>query len=74
MSKNKSNSLPEPGLLSGKLIHLALPVRWSLVGGNRGPAEMACTYDIHPRGARLLSTRNVNVGDLVLVERGRNKA
>jgi hypothetical protein len=35
---------------------------------------MACTYDIHPHGARLLSTRQVNIGDLVMVERGRNKA
>ena len=35
---------------------------------------MACTYDIHPQGARLLSARDVNVGDLVMVERGRNKA
>ena len=35
---------------------------------------MACTYDIHPHGARLLSARPVNLGDLVLVERGRNKA
>lgn len=35
---------------------------------------MACTYDIHPHGARLLGTRQVRVGDLVVVERGRNKA
>jgi hypothetical protein len=40
----------------------------------RGPVEMACTYDIHPHGARLLSSREVNIGDLVMVERGRNKA
>lgn len=40
----------------------------------RGPAEMACTYDIHPQGARLLGTRQVNIGDMVMVERGRNKA
>ncbi len=65
----------EEGLLAGKLVHLALPVRWSLVGQEgRGPAEMACTYDIHPRGARLLGGRDVNVGDMVLVERGRSKA
>jgi PilZ domain len=65
----------EDGLLTGKLIHLALPVRWSLIGQQgRGPAEMACTYDIHPRGARLLSTREVTIGDMVMVERGRNKA
>jgi hypothetical protein len=65
----------EDGLLTGKVVHLALPVRWSLVGQEgRGPAEMACTYDIHPHGARLLSARPVNIGDLVMVERGRNKA
>jgi hypothetical protein len=35
---------------------------------------MACTYDIHPRGARLLSFRDVKVGDLITVERGRTKS
>jgi len=67
--------ISEEGLLTRKTVHLALPVRWSLVGQDgRGPAEMACTYDIHPNGARLLSSRHVNIGDLVMVERGRNKA
>jgi hypothetical protein len=62
-------------MLMGKLVHLAIPVRWSLVEQNRrGPVELACTYDIHPRGARLLGSRKVKVGDLVMVERGRNKA
>lgn len=66
---------PQEGFLSAKTVHLALPVRWSLVGqDSRGPSEMACTYDIHPNGARLLSSRPVNAGDLVMVERGRNKA
>ena len=73
--KSKIKASPEDGLLTGKVLHLALPVRWSLVGQEgRGPVEMACTYDIHPHGARLLSARAVNVGDLVMVERGRNKA
>ncbi len=73
--ETKLNASPEDGLLTGKAVHLALPVRWSLVGQQgRGPAEMACTYDIHPHGARLLSARTVNVGELVMVERGRNKA
>jgi len=59
----------------GKLVHLALPVRWSLVEqAGRNCMEMACTYDIHPRGARLVSGREVHVGDLVMVERGRHKA
>jgi hypothetical protein len=71
----KFTTSPEEGLLTSKLIHLALPVRWSLVGEEgRRAAETACTYDIHPHGARLVSSRDVNVGDLVLVERGRNKA
>ena len=72
--ERKTNT-PEDGLLTSKVVHLALPVRWSLVGQEgRGAAEMACTYDIHPHGARLLSAREVNIGDLVMVERGRNKA
>jgi hypothetical protein len=63
------------GLLTGKVVHVAVPVRWSLVGHQgRGAAQTACTYDIHPHGARLVSAREVNVGDLVMVERGRNKA
>ena len=58
-----------------KLIHLALPVRLThMHNGGRGTPELACTYDIHPRGARLLSSREVNVGDLVTVERGRTKS
>jgi hypothetical protein len=58
-----------------KLIHLALPVRLTHMGaGERNLPEMACTYDIHLRGARLLSFRDVKVGDLITVERGRNKS
>jgi hypothetical protein len=72
---DKSDILPESNLLEGKLLHVALPVRWSMVGQEgRAPAQAACTYDIHSRGARLLSSRAVTPGDLVLVERGRNKA
>ncbi len=72
--QNQFSTSPEDGLLTGKLVHLALPVRWSLVGETRGAVETACTYDIHPRGARLLSGRNLNLGDLVMIERGRNKS
>jgi hypothetical protein len=58
-----------------KLIHLALPVRLThMQSGGRGGPELACTYDIHPRGARLLSCRDVKVGDLITIERGRNKS
>ena len=73
--RSKNTPSPEDGLPSGKLVHLVVPVRWSLIGQEgRGPAEPACTYDIHPHGARLLSSREVNIGDMVMVERGRNKA
>lgn len=73
--ENKANTSPEDGMLTGKMVHLAIPVRWSLVAqSGRGPAETACTYDIHPRGARLVSSREATVGDLVMVERGRHKA
>lgn len=58
-----------------KLVHLALPVRLThMQNGERSVLEMACTYDIHPRGARLLSFHDVKVGDLITVERGRNKS
>jgi hypothetical protein len=73
--ESNPNTSPQDGLLTGKIVHLALPVRWSPVGQEgRGPAETACTYDIHPHGARLVSSRQVSLGDLVMVERGRNKA
>jgi hypothetical protein len=73
--ESETNTPPREGLLSGKMVHLALPVRWSLVEERgRGPVELGCTYDIHPRGARLTGSREMNAGDLLLVERGRNKA
>ncbi len=72
---------PQPGIMPpgvmpmDKLVHLALPVRLThMQNGERCGPEMACTYDIHPRGARLLSFRGVKVGDLITVERGRNKS
>ena len=68
------NGQPQNGALD-KLIHLALPVRLiHMRNGGRGDAELACTYDIHPRGARLLSVRDMKVGDFVTVERGRTKS
>jgi hypothetical protein len=58
-----------------KLIHLALPVRLiHMPNGERGGLELSCTYDINPRGARLRSSRELKVGDLVTVERGRYKS
>jgi hypothetical protein len=67
-------ALPESAPV-GKLIHLALPVRLThMQTEGRSALELACTYDIHPRGARLLSSREMKVGDLVTVERGRHKS
>jgi hypothetical protein len=67
---------PQTGAPVEKLIHLALPVRLTHTqnGERSGVQEMSCTYDIHPRGARLLSFRDVKVGDLITVERGRSKS
>jgi hypothetical protein len=66
---------PRDGAPVEKLIHLALPVRLThMQNGRRAGPELACTYDIHPRGARLLSCRDVRVGDLITVERGRLKS
>ena len=71
-----ASKIPLPGgVAAGKLVHLALPVRLThAANGARGAAELACTFDIHPGGARLLSSREVSVGDLLTVERGRGKA
>lgn len=68
--------LSAPNVTQGeRLIHLALPVRLiHMQDGARGGTEFACTYDIHPRGARLLSSRDIKVGDMVTVERGRHKS
>lgn len=61
--------------LREKTAHLALPVRWNVLGQeNRGASEAAVTYDIDSRGARLVSSRPPRIGDLVVVERGRIKA
>jgi hypothetical protein len=61
--------------LGEKTVHVALAVRWTVLGReSRGPAEMACTYDIDCKGARLVGSRSPGIGDLVLIERGRNKA
>ena len=76
----RQDDLAEDGKLQGfapidKLIHLALPVRLiHMHNGERGTMEFACTYDIHPRGARLRSSREVKVGDLIMIERGRSKS
>jgi hypothetical protein len=66
---------PQAAAFIDKLIHLALPVRLiHMHNGERGGMEFACTYDIHPRGARLRSSRDVKAGDLITIERGRSKS
>jgi len=61
--------------LGEKIAHLALPLRWSLLGqANRVAAETACTYDVDSKGARLVSSRPPCLGDLLMLERGRKKA
>jgi len=78
--QQRRSVLPEDGTPPAaapidKLIHLALPVRLiHMHNGERGAMEFACTYDIHPRGARLRSARDVKVGDLITIERGRSKS
>src|SRR3981081_653045 len=75
MASDASKIVLAGGVPAGKLVHLALPVRLTHgANGARGAAELACTYDIHPGDARLLSSREVSVGDLLTVERGRGKA
>jgi hypothetical protein len=79
-TQSRQDALPEQSASRAsapveKLIHLALPVRLiHMQNGERGEQELACTYDIHPRGARLRSVRDVKVGDLITVERGRSKS
>jgi hypothetical protein len=55
---------------------VALPIRVTYWDQDKKPGlEMACTYDISAHGARISSLRFVNqTGEIVAVERGRNKA
>ena len=71
----RPSGVPQAAAPVEKLIHLALPVRLiHMRDGERGGPELACTYDIHPRGARLRSSRDVKVGDWITIERGRGKS
>jgi hypothetical protein len=72
--KRKDSVRPQ-GPQVDKLVHLALPVRLiHMPNGERGGMELACTYDIHPSGARMRSSHDLKVGDLITVERGRCKS
>ncbi len=63
------------GLLE-KRVHVALPIRVLYrENGRKMGMEMACTYDIYSRGARVAGLRGVQqVGEIITVERGRQKA
>lgn len=70
-SKNFS---PTPGRYD-KRIQLAIPLRVTTWDEHKKPLQdLACTLDVSMRGARLYGVRStLKVGDVVTVERGRNK-
>ena len=59
-----------------KRIHVALPIRVSYWDADGKPRlELACTYDISARGARVTGLRCVKeAGEVITIERGRSKA
>src|SRR5271170_4873790 len=61
---------------SDKRIQVALPLRITCWDGDIKPSlDMACTYDISVRGARITGLRSVKEpGEIIAVERGRNRA
>jgi hypothetical protein len=73
VTEGLSNKPPER---SDKRIHVALPIRVTYWDSENKPClEMACTYDISSRGARITGLRCVKAtGEIVAVERGRNRA
>jgi PilZ domain len=74
--KKKRETIDKAAARTDKRLHLALPIRITYWNEDKKPGlEMACTYDISARGARISSLRFVNqTGEVVAVERGRNKA
>ena len=66
----------QPAERTDKRVHVALPIRITYWDKDKKPGlEMACTYDISARGARITSLRCVKeTGEIVAVERGRNKS
>ncbi|MGA9039950.1 MAG: PilZ domain-containing protein [Terriglobales bacterium] len=57
-----------------KRIQVALPLRVTYWDHDNKPCpDMACTYDISPRGARITGLRSVQeAGDIIAIERTRN--
>jgi hypothetical protein len=74
--KKKRETASSSAHRTDKRVHVALPIRVTYWDEEKKPGlEMACTYDISAHGARISSLRFVNkVGEIVAVERGRNKA
>ncbi len=58
-----------------KRIHVALPIRVTYWDSEKRPClEMACTYDISSRGARVTGLRGVKqAGEIIAVQRGLSK-
>ena len=74
-TKEKKKS-DQPAERTDKRVHVALPIRITYWDKDKKPGvEMACTYDISSRGARITNLRCVKgVGEVVAIERGRNKS
>ena len=74
--KKKRESVAKNPDRNDKRVHVALPIRITYWDEDNKPGlEMACTYDISASGARISKLRAVNKeGEIVAVERGRNKA
>lgn len=61
---------------AGRRVQVVLPLKVTFWDGDNKPClDMACTYDISTRGARITGFRGVKgVGDIIAIERGRNKS
>jgi c-di-GMP-binding flagellar brake protein YcgR len=74
--KKKRETVAKKKDRNNKRVNIALPIRITYWDEDNKPGlEMACTYDISSTGARISKLRSVNQpGEIVAVERGRNKA
>jgi c-di-GMP-binding flagellar brake protein YcgR len=74
--KKKRETVIKNADRNNKRVHIALPIRITYWDQDNKPGlEMACTYDISASGARISKLRSVSqAGEIVAVERGRNKA
>jgi hypothetical protein len=76
VSEPLPNPLPDLSLSErlDKRIQVALPLRVTYWDSENKPCpDMACTYDISPRGARITGLRSVQeAGEIIAIERTRN--